>query len=330
MNTLPKFKMKTKITLIIAAIFFTIVSVKAQIPNSNMENWAIANNGTDSLINWTTSNHILSVGPGQKASVEYEPLSSIPGPNQGNYAVKINSRPAGAIQNYSFVGLIVSGQAELVVPPNINLVEVPYVYKGGGTPISYKPTHLMGYYTFNSTDFIDKGVAYILLSKHNIVKQKRDTVGFATYFFLQNTAYTNFSIPIADVMPGVMPDTITTIFYSSDPNTVGAFVSSNLYVDALVLTPTTGVEENDVFSNINVYPNPNNGNFTIAINCENKNKEQLEIIDSEGKIIKHIILNPSDQEVKINMSEFSDGSYFLKSNSVKIYSKKIIVKNKVN
>jgi len=311
--------MKNKTTIIAALIIFN-PALKPQLPNTNLENW-VTINGYDSLIGWKSNNYAVW---GPIKNIFKEGNNSSPGPYQGNYAAKISTTATGIVQGGS-LGILVNGQPSIYFYPIIGMnPDFPYA-EGGGTPINYKPTHLTGHYIFNSTDSIDKGVAYVILSKYNTVMKKRDTVAFATYYFAQNTAYTNFSIPITDLMPGVMPDTITTIFYSSNPNTVQAFVTSNLYIDALTLLPATGIEENDIFSNMVVYPNPYNCQLTLEIQSNLDTEEKIEIVDVNGKLVKTVEINPTDKKTEVSLEEVSSGTYFIKSNTQK-GCKKIIKK----
>jgi len=73
------------------------------------------------------------------------------------------------------------------------------------------------------------------------------------------------------------------------------------------------------FSNINVYPNPTEDLLNITLN-ENEIK-RLEIFTSEGKRIENL-----NQQSQINVSDFSDGIYFLKATmqNGKIYRTKFL------
>ena len=69
----------------------------------------------------------------------------------------------------------------------------------------------------------------------------------------------------------------------------------------------TGIEDLTVNSDWSVYPNPNNGNFTVQAN----NKfDELEIIDISGKIIYKTISTDNNLfSVSINLES---GMYFLR------------------
>lgn len=94
-------------------------------------------------------------------------------------------------------------------------VNVDYA-SGGGTPISYKPTELKGYYKTQILSLGDLPFAKILLTKYNFILNKRDTVSYSEFNFTADTSYSPFSIPLIDMLSGITLDTITTIFYSSN------------------------------------------------------------------------------------------------------------------
>ncbi|WP_118976215.1 T9SS type A sorting domain-containing protein [Taibaiella koreensis] len=215
------------------AIFFSamvagqLALAQTQIPNSNFEDWTTADNGTDSLVGWSSSNNVVMY-----------PVRSLykeSGAYQGSYAAKVNTAPFGFVQ-YTTIGILVNGNgAEFNYGGGGGGANVSYV-SGGGTRISIKPTELRGFYKYNTGSAADQGTARILLTRYNVDDNKRDTVSDATHTFSPQATYTAFSIALPDMMPGVTPDTITTIFSSSNAATVptnGVF--SDLTLDSITL-----------------------------------------------------------------------------------------------
>ena len=82
-------------------------------------------------------------------------------------------------------------------------------------------------------------------------------------------------------------------------------------------TGTTGIEEADKTKTISVYPNPNNGSFTIKGN-EN---ETILIGDQLGREIKTIVLSEKNNFTE-RVSGLNAGIYFLTGKS---FRKKIII-----
>lgn len=212
---------KCTLTLLSGLILGHAAFAQTQLPNANFEDWTTADNGKDSLIGWSSSNAVTvgMVTPMKKDADAY----------QGSYAAKLITAPFGIV-SYTKVSILVNGEATFNWNGGSGY-HVEYV-SGGGTPITIKPTELKGYY--KSTN---NGRADVLLTKYNTTLQKRDTVSFASNILSGNTSYSQFTVALPDFMPALTPDTITTFFYSTNPDPVppnGIF--ADFYLDSLTLT----------------------------------------------------------------------------------------------
>lgn len=293
-----------------------IVKAQNQIPNSNFENWTTAANGTDSLIGWSSSNSIV-INP---VISLYKDTSAY----EADFAANLVTAPFGIIQ-YSTVGVLVNGEATFSYGGGGGGANVDYA-TGGGTPIAYKPTALKGFYKTTTLTAGDQPFAKVLLTKYNSTLNQRDTVSYAEYNFSTAAAYTAFSIPLVDLLPNEIPDTITTIFYSSDPRFVNQFsVWSNLYLDSLHLFPTitTDVTINSATqADIKIFPNPSTGKFSIE-NKANKAKH-ITIYNNLGLIIKSFHI-ASDELLSIDLNEYPAGLYYINTNTPSSLSQIIII-----
>ena len=75
---------------------------------------------------------------------------------------------------------------------------------------------------------------------------------------------------------------------------------------------------------VSIYPNPNNGIFSINFNSTKYSVINLVLSDITGKILKNITTRNS----QINLTELSDGVYLIKINTQEnSFIKKIIIKN---
>jgi PKD repeat protein len=203
-----------------------LVMAQTQLPNANFENWATADNNTDSTAGWSSSNAVVMY-PVRSLYKETDAF-------QGDFSAKVVTAPFGFVQ-YTTIGMLVNGQAEFSYGGGGGGANVEYA-SGGGTPISIKPSELRGFYKYETNSAADQGMAKVLLSRYNTTTNKRDTVSYVSHTFPIQASYTPFTITLTDLMPGVMPDTITTIFSASNPATVPAnSVFSSLYLDSITL-----------------------------------------------------------------------------------------------
>ena len=301
-----------KLSLLILLVIGSIsLNAQTQIFNSNFEHWTTAENGTDSLIGWSSSNSVV-IYPVKSLYQDKDAY-------EGQYAVNLVTAPFGFV-GYTTIGILSNGSALFSYGGGGGGANVEYV-SGGGTPISYKPAELRGYYKFQTLSPPDQGLASVILTKYNTTLNKRDTIGFANHVFTLAENYTPFSIPISYLKPGVNPDTITTLFYSSDLNIVNQYgVFSNLFLDGLYLFPEVTSTEEPLENDFNIYPNPCNDYFYI--DSKNNKPGTLNIFNTLGQKIKTIILEEGGNNL-ISVNEISSGTYYIGGQSSTI--KKLVV-----
>jgi hypothetical protein len=289
--------------LLVISMFSVQVQGQTQISNSNFEDWTLMPSGRDSLIGWSSSNDVViyPVVSLMKDTSAY----------QGNFAGKVITAPFGFVQ-YSTVGVLVNGSATFTYGGGGGGANTDYG-SGGGTPISIKPTALTGFYKSEPSAGANQGLARIILSKYNPVTMQKDTVSYATYNFGFSATYTPFTIPLPDLLPGVIPDTITTIFYSSNPATVFPNnVWNELYLDSIALVSSSvGIAEPVTESYFNVFPNPSNGVFRIA--TQSGEFGQLEIINERGQVVRRINAAGIRGELTLDLTDMPEGIYILKN-----------------
>lgn len=267
-----------------------------QIPNANFENWVDMENEDDSLVNWSSTS--LMVPP-------YVVLAKNESAYQGDYAVNINTNPVG-FTGASAVGILVNGEA------TFDFQNQMYYVQGGGTPISFQPTHLKGYYKFETTDPIgDQAFARVVLTRYNILLNQRDTVSEATMNFAETDFYTEFAIVLPELLPGVEPDSITTIFYSSNPETVSQFgTQSTLTLDSLHLTnDPVGLTEFH-HNSLTVFPNPASGVVTVKSSSV---VGGIELYNEKGKRVKTFPGISGGKSQRMDISDLPAGMYYLVS-----------------
>ena len=92
----------------------------------------------------------------------------------------------------------------------------------------------------------------------------------------------------------------------------------------ITVLKTTGINDIDIDNAFKVYPNPNNGVFTIKVN-ESTQYGAISIINMVGSVIYQTVINGMEQGIDI--SDFGKGFYFVKFESEgKVHTKKIILR----
>lgn len=116
---------------------------------------------------------------------------------------------------------------------------------------------------------------------------------------------TGANTPIIFVTPSVS----TSYTVTGLNNTTGCTQSKTLTITVI---PCTGIEEiNSSLVGLNVYPNPNSGNFWIQL--VNGQVKEIEIMDVTGRILMSESSNKD--AIKISLDEFANGIYYAKIRS---------------
>jgi hypothetical protein len=80
----------------------------------------------------------------------------------------------------------------------------------------------------------------------------------------------------------------------------------------------TGVDDNALNSTLNVYPNPNNGRFTVSISNPEATDMILELVNISGQVVyRNEVKAAYSYNEDIDASTFAKGVYYLKVNSAK-------------
>lgn len=106
-----------------------------------------------------------------------------------------------------------------------------------------------------------------------------------------------------------------------------SFYGNPMFIDNIAVSPTVGIYDDLTNGEIHIFPNPNNGIFTIQL-TDKHTFDQLEMINPEGEIILKKNLSSDVKSFTINESvRLSKGIYLLRFNSIDSHIvKKIIVK----
>jgi hypothetical protein len=107
-----------------------------------------------------------------------------------------------------------------------------------------------------------------------------------------------------------------------------AFGCSNFAEQDIVVDACTGIGENDLANGVIVYPNPNNGNFTLKINLNSSDVVDVKIYNTLNEVVySKDNVETSRQFVQgINLNNYAKGLYYLQiTGSETNIVKKIII-----
>ena len=91
-------------------------------------------------------------------------------------------------------------------------------------------------------------------------------------------------------------------------NAEGCFYTDTVFVDWYAW----GLEDQTSNFGAIIYPNPNNGNFVFKLQSSKVGLSQVQIFNSQGKLISNLKDKPFNNQLEINQSDLSPGIYFIK------------------
>lgn len=86
-------------------------------------------------------------------------------------------------------------------------------------------------------------------------------------------------------------------------------VIRDVVIPAINASFPTSINESDESMKALIYPNPNNGSFTISMEDYNGDNYNMQVTDVSGKLVYYEVLNSSQSN--INLNELNKGMYFV-------------------
>lgn len=278
---------------VLLAMIFSVLITKSsfsQIPNYSFENWTTV--GAYEVPNqWSTLNNTTA------GSGVYTVTKATPG-NPGSYYMKITSKTVGAG--------VVGGIAVCGVLDTISMLPK------SGFPFTLQPVSFTGkwqHMIYGSS----QGKVTAILTKWNVVLNKRDTVAIATQTLSgMAMSWANFSINF-NYLSGSIPDSCIIVLKSSGNTPTNM---DYLWVDNLAFSGSVaGInEEPNIINKMFVYPNPGSDNLIVSIDLKNTAPTRLEMADIQGKVVfaKDLGILQGEFTQNIDVSAFVAGSYFVR------------------
>jgi len=277
---------KQILVLVIAA---SAISLNAQIPNFSFENWT-STGGYEIPNNWGTMNNTT------KTFSVFTATKATPG-NPGNFYMKLTSKTVGpAVVN----GIAVSG-----------VLDSTTMQPKSGFAFNQRPANFTGRWQ-HMIYGTSQGSLLVMLTRWDTGLNTRVPVGTGSVTLSgMAMSWANFSIPI-NYTDGNNPDSCIIVLKASGSNPTN---NDYLWVDNLGFSGiVAGVEEKNIISSLNVYPNPSSENLTLKLNLTEHKEINIALLDITGKTILTEIkqLAQGESAVNLNIGNLSKGIYFVK------------------
>jgi|GEM_PF-2675459 len=105
----------------------------------------------------------------------------------------------------------------------------------------------------------------------------------------------------------------------------GLDITATYYNSNTTVNVTLGIEENILDKETSIYPNPNNGSFTLNYSGQEQ-LQKLQVIDITGKRVQTVSLKNFTNSQDLNLSALAKGMYFItiQSDAAKVTKRMVI------
>ena len=295
-----------KLIILFLLVSFVFVKSFSQIPNNDFETWTTTS-GYSSPNNWSNLNQITN------ASGIYTCLQGTPGYSGASYLYLMTKTVPG---KGVVPGIAVCGEIDTLT------------YKAkSGFPFSARPLELTYYMQYMPYDPADSSSVKVLLTKWNSTLLKRDSIAYGESYFNGMAHSWIYRTTPLNYYSGDAPDSAIIVVSASDNIPMEW---SYIYIDKMQFNGVAaGIDDYLInVSDLNVFPNPSNGNFIIEYNLLYKTEISIVITDILGRVVynKNSISEISGQQrCEIN-TQLKNGLYtFVLKTKNEVSTKKIII-----
>jgi hypothetical protein len=184
-----------------------------------------------------------------------------------------------------------------------------------GDPIDFRPSAMTGSYKYILGDVFstnDSAVAFVYLTKFNLLNNTRDTIGRGIKKFPPLSEYESFQVDIV-YENNELPDSVFVRFESSQNGFCSNSSDGNclyFYVDDVTLTnETAGISNSIELFTASVFPNP--GSDHIVLSNPGSQPMIAELVAADSRSIAFYSVDSNSSNV-IDCSGFPSGVYFFR------------------
>jgi hypothetical protein len=143
-----------------------------------------------------------------------------------------------------------------------------------------------------------------------------NVIGATGYFTNQSTNAVSYNWNFGDASPGSTSANPSHTYTTNGTYTVTLTATGPCGIDTYTLTVTitqVGLQDNDLSQTLSLYPNPNDGNFTLAFDFTTQKDVLIEVMDMSGRIIfKDQENNIMSYNKQIGLESAESGMYFVR------------------
>jgi hypothetical protein len=197
------------------------------------------------------------------------------------------------------------------------------VYAGWGLTGSFNPRNWNGRIYYDAGDACSDSLVPVSIEIYADTAQADfnwtiGADGYSVFFDATNSVGNVYTWDFGDGTSG-SGDTITHVFADSiEVYAICLFVddtvcmTSDMYCDGIVTT--IGIDEGVLSSNIELFPNPTNGNFNVLFTTSVESNYSIEVVDLRGRKISNIngTSTSGSNTVRLDV-ELSDGIYMIRT-----------------
>jgi hypothetical protein len=303
-----------KKSILILALLFLVFSTKAQLINPGFETWtndalvpsAMNPNSGDGTTGWWDFNYFNSPVLGSSPVSVTRCTDTV---HSGSYSVRLQTKvytPTswGYFNAWGtpFIGHPYNDTLGILFNGNASVNSQTYV---PGIPYTQKFSDFRFYYQYRPAG-IDTAICRVLL-----VKQRVPVAGgvFKTHVATGSSGWQQAVVTMTYVS-SVTPDTMW-VLYSSSSLDKYPKPGSTLWLDDVSVTFATGITEAlDSEDDLEIFPNPSNGVFSVQVNG-NREEQHLEVFNVLGSRVFSTETS-KQHRYTVDLSNYPKGVYYVK------------------
>jgi hypothetical protein len=272
------------VLLVVCAITY---AQNFQFPNSNFENWEMASNGFDSLVNWNTTNNGLEIDPYYDLTTAFPEMNAY----EGDYALRLKAYIAHYMHSGDTIAIASYGDYN--------------TWKGKPFTGMNRPHAFSFYYKFTPYDLNDTDTARVILEFY----KSGSLIGSIDEFKVFASPVETFTYEQRDIHweGEEIPDTVLLVISSGNLGLAPNCVYNQITIDNLALHYTSDIETAAEEKTFSFYPSNVNDFAYLSFDKPISTNYQFVAYSITGKQVFEQSIN--EMHSRIDLSSLQSGMY---------------------